>query len=66
MLKTNVRQTSGSSDQGQIEKIAFAPLALGGAGRGAQLLPREKQITYLCGQPARDFFGIGLVAAPLP
>jgi hypothetical protein len=37
-------------------KRAFAPLPLGGAGGGAQLRQREKQITCVAGfQPARDF-----------
>jgi|GEM_PF-6578532 len=38
-------------------KIAFAPLTLGGAGGGAQLRQREKQITCMAGfQPSRDLF----------
>ena len=62
----NVRQTSGSSDQDQIE-IAFAPLPLGGAGEG-RCYGKEKSKLLVCAgfQPARDLFGYRLVAAPLP
>ena len=61
-----VRQTSRSSDQGQIE-IAFAPLPLGGAGGGAQLTAKRKANYLSCAgfQPrAGSFLRYRLRCAP--